>query len=92
MVQLHDDAITIDCPPDKFPPVGYFTLFDNSASAKGEVPSPDTFRRDCRSNGMDVQAMPHYKEAWYGHVMVCLVIFSTAAGALEQKAKRVLLC
>jgi len=35
VVQLHDDAITIDCPPDKFPPVGYFTLFDNSASAKG---------------------------------------------------------
>mmetsp|Transcript_28653 Transcript_28653/g.66992 ORF Transcript_28653/g.66992 Transcript_28653/m.66992 type:complete len:433 (+) Transcript_28653:107-1405(+) len=35
VTQLDDGSITIDCPADKFPDTGYFTMFDNSAASKG---------------------------------------------------------
>ena len=36
VVQLDDGSITVDAPPSEFPEKGYFTLYDKSASAKGE--------------------------------------------------------
>eukprot|EP00285_Hemiselmis_virescens_P012506 CAMPEP_0173387392 /NCGR_PEP_ID=MMETSP1356-20130122/9897_1 /TAXON_ID=77927 ORGANISM="Hemiselmis virescens, Strain PCC157" /NCGR_SAMPLE_ID=MMETSP1356 /ASSEMBLY_ACC=CAM_ASM_000847 /LENGTH=434 /DNA_ID=CAMNT_0014343991 /DNA_START=98 /DNA_END=1402 /DNA_ORIENTATION=- len=35
VTQLDDGSITVDCPEDKFPATGYFTMFDSSASSKG---------------------------------------------------------
>ncbi len=36
VVQLDDGSITVDAPASEFPESGYFTLYDKSASAKGE--------------------------------------------------------
>lgn len=36
VVQLDDGSITVDAPASEFPEKGYFTLYDKSASAKGE--------------------------------------------------------
>jgi hypothetical protein len=35
---LDDGSITVDCPLDKIPEKGYFTMFDGSQSAKGTLP------------------------------------------------------
>jgi hypothetical protein len=34
---LDDGSITIDCPIDKIPEKGYFTMFDGSQAAKGTL-------------------------------------------------------
>jgi hypothetical protein len=36
VVQLDDGSITVEAPASAFPDKGYFTLYDKSASAKGE--------------------------------------------------------
>jgi len=46
VVQLDDGSITVDAPASEFPEKGYFTLYDKSASARGECEPMRRQRRD----------------------------------------------